>query len=223
MPSLPAWNPRTVSLPLSGGLSTVFPRLIPWLIQMTLAAQPIPGNRWVLWRLRPHPGICTPAAYQLRRSCVAACWSNVVRRYPVRSLHPLAGGWLGPAGSMDRSVWSILHPLRLSHPPYAAGAVYTPPNWAAGRRAFTLYDFHGHLGARAFHPWGPFPGMLPSPSSCEVSKLALAGRSRCVQEISRTPGRRNRRSHSMVSCCYHSAPIRQRLTLLLTCSWLRVL
>ena len=113
MPSLPAWNPRTVSLPLSGGLSTVFPRLIPWLIQMTLAAQPIPGNRWVLWRLRPHPGICTPAAYQLRRSCVAACWSNVVRRYPVRSLHPLAGGWLGPAGSMDRSVWSILHPLRL--------------------------------------------------------------------------------------------------------------
>jgi hypothetical protein len=30
----------------------------------------------------------------------------------------------------------------------------------------------------------PFPGMLHSPSSFEVSKPSLAGISRCVQEIS---------------------------------------
>jgi hypothetical protein len=43
---------RTVPLPLSMGLSSVLPQLIPWLIQLVLAAQPITGKRWVLWRLR---------------------------------------------------------------------------------------------------------------------------------------------------------------------------
>src|SRR5713101_4148658 len=60
--------------------------------------------------------------------------------------------------------------------------------------------------------------MLHSPSSFEVSKPSLAGRSRCVQEHSSTPGRLNLHSHFMISCCYRSAPLRQRLTLLLTCS-----
>src|SRR5713101_1452759 len=41
-----AWNPRTVSLPLSVRLSHMLPRLIPWLIQIALAAQPITGKRW---------------------------------------------------------------------------------------------------------------------------------------------------------------------------------
>ena len=79
---------------------------------------------------------------------------------------------------------------------------------------------------REFHPFVPFPGMLHSPSSFEVSKPSLAGISRCVQENSSTPGRLNLHSHSMISCCYRSAPMRQRFTLLLTCSirsrrWLR--
>src|SRR5438445_3201349 len=60
--------------------------------------------------------------------------------------------------------------------------------------------------------------MLHSPSSFEVSKPLLAGISRCVQENSSNSGRLSLHSHSMISCCYHSAPMRQRLTLLLTCS-----
>src|SRR5215475_12603264 len=50
---------RTVPLPLSMGLSSVLPQLIPWLIQLLLAAQPITGKRWVLWRLRCHTGVRT--------------------------------------------------------------------------------------------------------------------------------------------------------------------
>jgi len=38
------------------GLSSVLPQLIPWLIQLLLAAKPITGKRWVLWRLRYHTG-----------------------------------------------------------------------------------------------------------------------------------------------------------------------
>src|SRR5215471_21554853 len=47
-PTFPAWNPRTVSLPLSDSLSSVFPLLIRWRIQDTLAAKPMTGKRWVL-------------------------------------------------------------------------------------------------------------------------------------------------------------------------------
>src|SRR5712692_10041715 len=84
--------------------------------------------------------------------------------------------------------------------------------------SYTDTQVLGHLGTREFHPWVPFPGMLHSPSSCEVSKPSLAGISRCVQENSSTPGRLYLHSHSMISCCYRSAPMRQRFTLLLTCS-----
>ncbi len=60
----------------------------------------------------------------------------------MRSLHPLDCGWLGEAGILDRIVWSMINPTRLSNSPYAAAAVYTPPNWASGSYAFTLYDLH---------------------------------------------------------------------------------
>src|SRR6266850_492082 len=91
---------------------------------MALAARPIPGKRWGLWRLRHHTGGLTAQPHQLRRSCVAACVSPVVRRCPVRSLPPLDCGWLGWAGILDRIVWSRIHPTRLSHIP--ADLVVTP-------------------------------------------------------------------------------------------------
>src|SRR4030095_16794559 len=47
---------RIVSLPLNFWLSITLPRLIPWLIQIALAAKPITGKRWVQWRLRYHTG-----------------------------------------------------------------------------------------------------------------------------------------------------------------------
>ena len=72
MTSLSVWDTRTVSLPLSVRLSTVLPRLIPWLIQITLAAQPITGKRWVLWRLRRHTGEVTAHVHQRRRSRISA-------------------------------------------------------------------------------------------------------------------------------------------------------
>jgi len=56
---------RTVSLPLSMGLASVLPPLIPWLIQRLLAAQPLTGTRWVLWRRRCPTGVCTEAKHQL--------------------------------------------------------------------------------------------------------------------------------------------------------------
>ena len=62
---------RTVSLPLSFMLSSVLPRLIHWLIQVFLAAKPITGKRWVLWRLRRHTGGWTESSHQLRRSCIS--------------------------------------------------------------------------------------------------------------------------------------------------------
>src|SRR6266853_5075804 len=43
--------------------------------------------------------------------------------------------------------------------------------------------------------------MLHSPSSFEVSKPSLAGRSRCVQEHSSTPGALRSHSNSFISCC----------------------
>jgi len=107
-----------------------------------LAAPPITGKRWVLWRLRYHTGGRTEPAHQLRQSCVSTWLSYVVRRCPVRSLNPLDCGWLGSAGILDRIVWSRINPTRLSNSPYAAAAVYTPPNWASGSGAFTLYDLH---------------------------------------------------------------------------------
>src|SRR4030095_15658008 len=75
---------RTVSLPLSMGLSSVLPQLIPWLIQRLLAAQPSTGKRWVLWRLRCHTGVGTQAAHQLRQSCLSALVSCVMGGCPVR-------------------------------------------------------------------------------------------------------------------------------------------
>jgi hypothetical protein len=72
MTSLSVWDTRTVSLPLSVRLSTVLPRLIPWLIQNVLAAPPITGKHWVLWRLRRHTGEVTKHIHQLRRSRIAA-------------------------------------------------------------------------------------------------------------------------------------------------------
>jgi hypothetical protein len=63
---------RTVPLPRSMGLSSVLPQLIPWLIQLLLAAQPITGKRGVLWRLRCHTGVRTQAQHQLRQSCISA-------------------------------------------------------------------------------------------------------------------------------------------------------
>jgi hypothetical protein len=72
MPSISPSVPETVSLPLSFQFSHVFPLLMLWLIQNTLAAQPITGKRWVLWRLRRHTGGMTQHIYQLRRSCVSA-------------------------------------------------------------------------------------------------------------------------------------------------------
>jgi hypothetical protein len=63
---------RTVPLPLSMGLSSVLPQLIPWLIQLLLAAKPITGKRWVLWRLRCHTGGWTEPYHQLRQSCLSA-------------------------------------------------------------------------------------------------------------------------------------------------------
>src|SRR5215472_14050518 len=71
-PTFPAWDSRTVSLPLSVQLSIVLPPLILWLIQITLAAKPITGKRWVLWRLRYPTGDWTKPAHQLRQSCVSA-------------------------------------------------------------------------------------------------------------------------------------------------------
>jgi hypothetical protein len=41
---LSAWNPRTVSLPLSVQLSTVLPRLILWLIQTLWLLNPLQAN-----------------------------------------------------------------------------------------------------------------------------------------------------------------------------------
>ena len=72
MTSFSAWNLRTVSLPLSCSLSSVLPLLIRWLIQFVLAAKPITGKRWVLWRLRCHTGVHTQAKHQLRQSCLSA-------------------------------------------------------------------------------------------------------------------------------------------------------
>jgi hypothetical protein len=63
--------------------------------------------------------------------------------------------------------------------------------------------------------------MLHSPSSFEVSKPSLAGISRCVQENSSTPGELRSHSNYLISCCYRSAPMRQRFTLLLTGSMRR--
>jgi hypothetical protein len=83
-PTFPAWNPRTVSLPLSDSLSSVLPRLIRWLIQNTLAAQPITGKRGVLWRLRCHTGGWTEPYHQLRHSCLSACVSCAMGGCPVR-------------------------------------------------------------------------------------------------------------------------------------------
>src|SRR6266851_5310615 len=59
----------------------------------------------------------------------------------------------------------------------------------------------------------PFPGMLHSPSSFEVSKPSLAGISRCVQENSSTPGELSSRSHR-----YHAAYAAHQA---LPCSWHR--
>src|SRR6267143_5418971 len=128
--------------PSASGFRTCYHVFYLQLIQRALAARPIPGKRWGLWRLRHHTGGLTAPPHQLRRSCVAACVSPVVRRCPVRSLPPLDCGWLGWAGILDRIGWSRIHPTRLSNSPYAAAAVYTPPNEASGRLACTLYDFH---------------------------------------------------------------------------------
>jgi len=78
----------------------MLPRLIPWLIQLTLAAQPITGKRWVLWRLRCHTGERTQLLHQLRQSCISAWLSCVMVRCPVRSLRPLDCGWPGKAGTV---------------------------------------------------------------------------------------------------------------------------
>ena len=43
-PTFPAWNPRTVSLPLSDALSSVLPRLIRWLIQILWLLNPLQAN-----------------------------------------------------------------------------------------------------------------------------------------------------------------------------------
>jgi hypothetical protein len=43
-PPFPAWNPRTVSLPLSDALSSVLPRLIRWLIQILWLLNPLQAN-----------------------------------------------------------------------------------------------------------------------------------------------------------------------------------
>src|SRR4029434_1670804 len=84
---------RTVSLPLSMGLSSVLPQLIPWLIQHMLAATPITGKRWVLWRLRYHTGVCTEAEHQLRQSCLSACVSGAMVGCPVRPFLLLECSW----------------------------------------------------------------------------------------------------------------------------------
>jgi hypothetical protein len=83
----------TVSLPLSVGLSSVLPPLIPWLIQLLLAAQPMTGNRWVLWRLRCHTGVRTQAKRQLRQSCISACVSGAMVGCPVRPFLLLDCSW----------------------------------------------------------------------------------------------------------------------------------
>ena len=54
--------------------------------------------------------------------------------------------------------------------------------------------------------------MLHFPSSFEVSKPSLAGISRCVQEISSTPGRPSLHSNNLISCCLCSAPGRAAFT-----------
>src|SRR5262249_32658729 len=71
-PTFPAWDSRTVSLPLSVQLSIVLPPPILSLIHIILAAKPITGKRWVLWRLRYPTGDWTKPAHQLRQSCVSA-------------------------------------------------------------------------------------------------------------------------------------------------------
>ena len=43
-------------------------------------------------------------------------------------------------------------PTRLFDSPCAAADLYTPPNWASGSLAFTIYDLHLHPGVREFHP-----------------------------------------------------------------------
>jgi hypothetical protein len=72
MTSFSAWNLRTVSLSLSCSLSSVLPRLIRWLIQCILAAQPMTGKRRVRWRLRYPTGVRTQANHQRRQSCLSA-------------------------------------------------------------------------------------------------------------------------------------------------------
>src|SRR5262249_41152960 len=83
-PTFPALNPRTVSLPLSDSLSSVLPLLIRGLIQCILAAKPITGKRWVLWRLRCPTGVHIEAKHQLRQSCLSACVSCAMGGCPVR-------------------------------------------------------------------------------------------------------------------------------------------
>ena len=58
----------------------------------------------------------------------------------------------------------------------------------------------------------PFSGMLHSPSSFEVYKPLLAGISRCVQELSSTPGELGSRSHYLVPYCLCSAQSHVPLT-----------
>jgi len=47
---------KAVSLSPVFGLSLLFPTLIPWTGQVCLAAGPITGQPWVVWRLRCLPG-----------------------------------------------------------------------------------------------------------------------------------------------------------------------
>jgi hypothetical protein len=60
-------------------------------------AAPITGQPGVLWRLRFHTGAQTELGHQLRKSCILAFVSCDMVRWPVRSLRPLDGGWLGQA------------------------------------------------------------------------------------------------------------------------------
>jgi|RhiMethySRZTD1v2_1073278.scaffolds.fasta_scaffold217530_3 hypothetical protein len=84
---------KAVSLSPVFGLSLLFPTLIPWTVQMCLAAGPITGQPWVVWRLRCLPGSARSGLLSLGFPCLdnpvfTPCGRDGVFRCPFRPCDP---------------------------------------------------------------------------------------------------------------------------------------
>ena len=84
---------KAVSLSPVFGLSLLFPTLIPWTVQVCLAAGPLTGQPWVVWRLRCLPGSARSGLLSLCFPCldnpVFTPWGrDGVLRCPFRPCDP---------------------------------------------------------------------------------------------------------------------------------------